>query len=122
MTGQHVHVIDFPAIYQQAGGVLGLQAFVRRVEYRGLHRHFTERQGGARGAQLEGAAATGIIVFAASLLIDRQQPRPGMPLATVELQSEKPMGIDAKTNGSRGKSGLERRNEPLVPFLGVVFA
>ncbi|MCY1465590.1 hypothetical protein D9M71_837570 [compost metagenome] len=117
-----MHVIDFPAIYQQAGGVLGLQAFVRRVEYRGLHRHFTERQGGARGAQLEGAAATGIIVFAASLLIDRQQPRPGMPLAAVQLHTQKTVGIDAKTNSAGGKAGFERGDEPLGPFPGVVFA
>jgi len=71
VTGQQMQLIDLTAVDQQARGVLRLQAFVGRIEYRGLHGLFAKRQGGARNQQFQGATATCVVVFAVAILIQR---------------------------------------------------
>ena len=62
---------ELGAVEQEACGVLRLQAFVGGVENRSFHGHFTEGEGGARDFQLERAARAGIVVFAATIAVDR---------------------------------------------------
>ncbi|MNG20645.1 hypothetical protein D3C76_838550 [compost metagenome] len=107
MAGLQVHAGDFAAVEQKTGGVLRLQAFVCGVEYRAFDLHFTKRQRGVRSLELDRAATAGVVAFATTFTVHRQQTGPGVAFAAVELQSHKGMGIETETHCARRETGFK---------------
>ncbi|MNV15103.1 hypothetical protein D3C71_1058080 [compost metagenome] len=120
VTDVQLQRLEFIAGQLKAGGNTGEQSRIAGAEHRVERCQVAVLELGLRNPRLHRTARFGVLILRAAIGVDRQQTRARASLATVELEAQLRIGIDAEPHRSLGVAGAVIEHDPVGPLVPIV--